>query len=259
MPSPFPGMNPFLEQKDTWVDFHHDFITYARAALAGQVGPNYLVKVEVRLLLHELSAQERRFIGVADVGMIAPPGPASSAPSGLMTAAPVQLQLPAVEVERHASIEIRDRRNRRVITVIELLSPSNKSPGSDRDDYMAKRRQVLAGMTNLVEIDLRRGAIRPAPPDLPACDYYVLVSRYEQRPRVDFWPLSLRLALPVIPIPLWSPDPDVHLDLQAVLHRTYDSADYGKYVYGETPEPPLSTDDESWARAFVPSSNRGNP
>jgi len=251
-------MNPFLEQADTWVDFHHNFITNARAALTGQVGPNYLVKIEVRLLLHELSAQERRFIGVADVGVTGPPTPNTSAPSLVAPAAPLQLQMPAVEVERHASVEIRDRRNRRVITVIELLSPSNKTPGSDRDDYLAKRRQVLAGMTHLVEIDLRRGGMRPTPPDLPPCDYYVLVSRYEQRPMLDFWPLGLRFRLPVIPIPLLVPDPDVQLDLQAVLGRTYDAADYGKYVYGETPEPPLSTDDESWARAFVPASNRGS-
>ncbi len=256
MPSPFPGMNPFLEQKDTWVDFHNTFLMQARGALAEQVGPNYLVRIEVRLLLHELSAQERRFIGKADVGVTRLPSQQSSTPSFLALAAPLQLQLPAVEVEEHASLEIRDHRNRRVFTVIELLSPSNKSPGSDRDDYMAKRRQVLAGMTNLVEVDLRRGGTRPAPPDLPPCDYYALVCRYEQRPKVDFWPLSLRQTLPVIPIPLWSPDPDVHLDLQAVLHRTYDSADYGKYIYSETPEPPLSADDEAWARQFVPASTR---
>lgn len=258
MPSPFPGMNPFLEQSDTWEDFHHNFITWAQETLSAQVGPNYLVKIEVRLLLHELSAQERRFIGRADVGVTAPPNSAVLGPSGGAPAAPMQLQLPAVEVERHSSIEIRDRRNRRVLTVVELLSPSNKSPGSDRDDYLAKRREVLAGMTHLVEIDLRRGGQRPTPPQLPPCDYYVLVSRYEQRPKLDFWPLSLRQPLPPIPIPLLAPDPDVTLDLQAVLHRTYDTADYGKYIYGETPEPPLAAEDEAWARGFVPPAGRGD-
>ena len=213
MPSPFPGMNPYLEQNDTWEDLHHNFITRAQETLSGQVGPNYLVKIEVRLILHE----------------------------------------------RHSSIEIRDRRNRRVITVIELLSPSNKTPGSDRDDYLAKRRQVLAGMTHLVEIDLRRGGVRPSPPELPACDYYVLVSRYEQRPKLVFWPLNLRQRLPVVPIPLLAPDPDVSLDLQAVLDRTYDGADYGKYIYGEAPDPPLSAEDEAWAQAFVPQPGRGHP
>jgi hypothetical protein len=201
---------------------------------------HYLVRVEIRLLLHERSAEARHFIGRGDVGVTAP------------------LQLPAADIERHASLEIRDRRNRRVVTVIELLSPSNKKPGSDRDDYLAKRRQVLAGMTHLVEIDLRRGGARPMPPQIPPCDYYALVSRYEQRPKVDCWPLALRLRLPPIPIPLDTPDPDVLLDLQAVLDRAYDGADYGKYIYGETPEPPLAADDATWAQAFVPTSNRGN-
>jgi hypothetical protein len=257
MPSPFPGMNPYLEQNDSWEDFHPTFLIHAREALTGQVGPNYLVKIEVRLILHELSAEERRFIGRADVGVTAPPPRVSSAPAGAVAAGPVQLQLPAVEVERHSSIEIRDRRNRRVVTVVELLSPSNKAPGSDRDDYLAKRRQVLAGMTHLVEIDLRRGGTRPTPPELLPCDYYVLVSRYEQRPKLDFWPISLRQRLPVVPIPLLAPDPDVSLDLQGVLDRTYDAADYGKYIYGETPEPPLSADDATWTRQFVPPSGQG--
>jgi hypothetical protein len=251
-------MNPYLEQNDTWEDFHHSFLIHAREALTGQVGPNYLVKIEVRLILHELSAEERRFIGRADVGVIAPPTAASSASSPAAFAAPVELQLPAVEVERHSSIEIRDRRNRRVVTVIELLSPSNKAPGSDRDDYLAKRRQVLAGMTHLVEIDLRRGGKRPTPPELPACEYYVLVSRYEQRPKLLFWPFGLRQRLPVVPIPLLAPDPDAALDLHAVLDRTYDAAGYGKYIYGESPDPPLSAKDEAWARTFAAEPGQGS-
>jgi hypothetical protein len=231
MPSPFPGMNPYLEQNDTWQEFHNSFIIHAQGALTGQVGPNYIVKVEVRLILHELSAEERRFMGTSE--------------------AAVQLRLPAVEVERHLSLEIRDRRNRRVVTVVELLSPSNKTRGPDHDDYLAKRRQVLAGQTYLVEIDLRRGGQRPSPLELPACDYYALVSRYEDRPNVGFWPLGLRDPLPVLPIPLALPDAPVRLDLKAVLDRAYDDADYGKYIYQETPDQPLSAADETWARALI--------
>jgi Protein of unknown function (DUF4058) len=168
------------------------------------------------------------------------------------TPAPVHLRLPAVEVERHASLEIRDRRNRRVVTAVELLSPANKSPGPDRDDYLAKRRQVLASQTHLVEIDLRRGGVRPDLPTLPPCDYYLLVSRYEERPDVGMWPISLRERLPPFPIPLTSPDPDVEVDLQALLDRVYDAADYGRYIYAETPEPPLPPSDAIWAAQFVP-------
>src|SRR5437762_2222091 len=175
MPCPFPGMNPYLEQADVWQDFHLSFLIHGRDTLSAQVVPNYLVKVEVRLILHERSAEERRFVG-------------------------------AVEVEKHLFLEIRDRRNRRVITVLELLSPPNKAPGEDRDDYLAKRRQVLAGQTHLVEIDLRRGGVRPNLPELPTCDYYALVSRYEDRPKLGFWPIGLRDPLPRIPVPLTAPE-----------------------------------------------------
>jgi len=246
-------MNPYLEQSDTWEDFHHDFITRTREILSGQVGPNYLVKIEVRLYLHELSAEERRYFGRADVGVTTPAAAKPASAIAPLAAAPVRLTLPAVDVERHSSLEIRDRRNRRLVTVLELLSPTNKTPGADRNEYLAKRAQILAGPTHLVEIDLGRGGERPRPPEIPACDYYVLVSRAEERPDLDMWPISLRNPLPVVPIPLAAPDPSVLLDLQAVLQRVYYSAYYGKYIYGESPHPPLSPSDASWAQQFVPS------
>src|SRR5581483_2847055 len=97
---------------------------------------------------------------------------------------------------------------------------------------------------------------RPGPPALPPCDYYVLVSRYAQRPLVDFWPIGLRQRLPVIPVPLLDPDPDVPLALPAVSARAYDAAGYGKSTYLETPEPALTLEDEAWARQFVPRTGR---
>lgn len=257
MPSPFPGMNPYLEQNDTWEDFHHDFITRTREIISQQVGPNYLVKIEVRLYLHELSVEERRYFGRADVGVIAPAAAKTSAAATSLATAPVRLTLPAVDVERHSSLEIRDRRNRRLVTVLELLSPPKKTSGEDRNDYLAKRSHILATPTHLVEIDLGRGGERPRPPEIPACDYYVLVSRAEERPDLGLWPISLRDRLPEVPIPLAAPDPNVLLDLQAVLHRVYDAADYGKYIYGEAPQPPLSPSAAAWAQQFVPSAFKG--
>src|SRR3989442_1140443 len=71
MPSPFPGMNPYLEQTDALQDFHQSFLIHARDSLSAQVGPNYLVKVEVRLILHERATEERRCVTIADVGVTA--------------------------------------------------------------------------------------------------------------------------------------------------------------------------------------------
>ena len=253
MPSPFPGMNPYLEQSDVWEDFHHDFMSRAREMLAAEVGPNYMVKVEVRLYVHELPADERYFAGRGDVGISITSRTGSPSATGVMAAsAPMELSLPNVDVERHSSIEIRDRRSRRVITVIEVLSPTNKKSGPDRDDYISKRGWLLIGPCNFVEIDLRRGGQRPGPPELPPCDYYALVRRRADAPRIGFWPIGLRDPLPVLPIPLKAPDADIALDLKAVLDRVYDAANYGKYVYEATPEPPLSPADAEWARQFVP-------
>src|SRR6185437_14213065 len=100
MPSPFPGMNPYLEQNDAWEDFHHDFITRAREMLSVQVGPNYYVKVEVRLYLHELSAEQRRYFGRADVGVTGQPSREPSAKT-VSALAPMELIMANVEVERH--------------------------------------------------------------------------------------------------------------------------------------------------------------
>jgi hypothetical protein len=246
-------MNPYLEQDDVWEDFHLNFMTRAQEVLAGEVGPNYVVKVETRLYVHELSAKERRLGGRADVGIAIVPGASQTAtPAAAVASAPLEVIFPSVDIERYASLEIHDRRNRRVVTAIELLSPTNKKPGPDRDDYVGKRRLVMATPCSFVEIDLRRGGQRPGPPEPPPCDYYVLVSRNQDRPRHGIWPIGLRDPLPVVPIPLKPPDADVPLDLKAVLDRVYDAADYGKYIYGETPEPPLSEEDAAWARQFVP-------
>ncbi len=136
-------------------------------------------------------------------------------------------------------MEIRDRRRRQLIAVIELLSPSNKNLGDDRNKYLGKREQILASTAHLVEIDLLRGGPRLPLEDMPVCDYCVLVARHEERPRVGIWPIGLRAPLPVIPVPLAGGDPDAKLDLQAALHEVYDRARYGSYIYQDTPMPPL--------------------
>jgi hypothetical protein len=162
------------------------------------------------------------------------------------------LFLRSLDVERHSFLEVRDRRDRELVTVIEWLSPSNKRAGADREQYLAKRRQLFASPVHLVEMDLLRGGPRLPLEDLPDCDYYALVSRAEQRPRVGVWPLRLRDPLPVIPVPLRAPHPDARLDLQDLLHRLYDQAGYQDYIYTGTPQPPLHPQDAAWAQQFIP-------
>lgn len=253
MPSPFPGMDPYLEQNDTWEDFHLRFIAHAGDMLAGDVGDNYLVKIEARIYVRQLSEEERHFTGRADAAVTEAAGAATQRAGGTaLLSAPIDLVLPETEMQREPYLEVRDRRDRRVVTVLELLSPANKTPGADREAYLAKRRTLLRSMTHLVEIDLRRGGTRPQFPALPSCDYYALVSRYQDRPHVGLWPIGLRERLPPIPVPLTPPDADVVLDLQALLQRVYDAAGYGKYIYAEKPQPPLAAADDAWASALLP-------
>ena len=254
MPSPFPGMNPYLEQNDAWEDFHQNYITHAQEALAAEVGVNYVVKIETRLYVHELAAADRKFTARADVSLSMVEPRQSDARSAVAVAtAPVELPLSAVDIERYSWLEIRDRRDRRVVTAIELLSPTNKTPGPDRDDYLTKRAMLLLGPAHFIEIDLRRGGTRPAPPPLPPCAYYVALRRARGNGNLGVWPLSLKDRLPLIPVPLKAPDPDVVLDLQAVLDHAYDAARYGNYIYSDSPEPPLSAEEGAWAQQYLPS------
>jgi hypothetical protein len=253
MPSPFPGMNPYLEQDDLWQDFHQSFLPLVREVLSGQVRPAYMVPVEEYLFIHELAEDERRPFGRSAVSITRSPAGNLQSTAGALPAAPARSHwTPAVDVERHSFVEVRSRHDRELITVIELLSPSNKRPGADRSQYLAKRRQLWHSSVHLVEIDLLRGHPRLPLDDLPECDYYAMVSRADLRPEVELWSLRLQNPLPVIPIPLRAPDPDARLDLQATLHRVYDAAGYEDYIYETDPQLPLSPDDVVWARQFVP-------
>jgi len=252
MPSPFPGMNPYLEQEDAWNDFRKSFIPLAANVLNAQVGPEYIVKIDERICVHDVEQETRAFLGRSDVSVASPRGAGENVSGTAVLDAPVEIRLPLVDVERDPFIEIRDRRNRQLITVLELLSPSNKNPGRDRDQYINKRDQLLAGPVHFVEIDLLRGGPRMPMVNPPECDYYALVSRAERRPIADFWPIRLRQPLPTIPVPLRAPRADLRLDLQAVLHRLYDAAGYAKFIYDGDPVPPLRPDDEAWARPLVP-------
>jgi hypothetical protein len=165
--------------------------------------------------------------------------------------APTHVRLPLADLERISFVEVRTREDWQLVTVIELLSPANKKPGPDRDQYLAKRSQLLASPVHFVELDLLRGGPRLPLDDLQECDYYAMVSRAEERPRAGLWPIHLADPLPVLPIPLRPPDADARLDLAAILHRVYDSARYQSYIYAGEPQPRLSAEDAAWARQFV--------
>lgn len=262
MPSPFPGMNPYLEQPDVWVTFHAQSIAAMAEKLAAQVRPDYLVHIEAHLWIHELPQHEyegersrRRLIGRGDVSLSGR-GSAGQSQTGTLEAisilltAPTQIALHHVDIERQRFLEIRDRRNRALIAVVEFLSPSNKIPGPDRDQYVAKRSEILAGAAHFVEIDLLRCGL-PMPDDgRSASPYGVMVSRAEERPRAGFWPIGFRDVLPVIPVPLRA-STQATLNLQEILHHVYDHGTYAQEIYDQEPQPPLEPADRAWAHCLI--------
>jgi hypothetical protein len=253
MPSPFPGMNPYLEQDDVWQDFHDAMIPAIRDVLSPQVSPHFIVKIEEHLYIHEPEAKQRFRVGSADVGLIRPPGNGLAHDDGGVAtlAAPAHIVLPQVEMETQTFLEIRDRKDRELITVIELLSPTNKKPGPDREQYLAKRGNVLRSAAHFVEIDLLRGWPKMPGENAPISDYSVMVSLVEERPRAAYWPIALNDPLPPIPIPLRKPVPVARLDLQDVLHFVYDRAYYKDYIYEGSPTPALGPDNLAWARSVI--------
>jgi hypothetical protein len=245
-------MNPYLEKADVWEDFHLHFLSEASLGLAQQAGTRYVIKAETRLVLHELSAEERRFVGRADTGISLSGRPGSTSLAGTAAVAdPATRTLdrfPAIETIKERFLEIRDRENRRVVTVIELLSPSNK--GADRDLFLQRRLTLWRARVNFVEIDLLRGG-RRTEDDVQEGDYVAMIHRASEPERLAIWSWTVRQPMPRLPIPLDPPDPDLTLDLRKVLDAIYDRAGYDHYLYATPPEPPLAEPDREWASGLL--------
>lgn len=255
MNMPFPGMDPYLENPVLWEGAHNKLVMWIGHYLTPLVRPRYVVSTEERVIyestdeqkLPDLWLQRSRVNGS---GGAASPGQAAS---------PIVIEvddLPIGEVEvRQAYLEILDRyQELKVVTAIEVVSPSNKRAGLGRSMYVAKQRAVLKSDCNLVEIDLlREGRHVLAVPEVEArkqasYDYLIAVSRSADRHRFELYPCTLRDRLPTIAIPLAGGDKDALLDLQPPMERTYDDGSYMLRIkYDEPCIPPLSAEDQAWA------------
>ena len=255
MPSPFPGMDPYLENPGLWPDVHNEFISEARAYLGSRLRPKYTVRIEERLYMSGENDPGRTVIApdihiaIRPGGQYEPFDPGNQA--GVEVAEPIVATTMMILDEIHeARLEIVDREQRRVVTVVEVLSPADKVLGArGRESYELKRQEVMDSRCHLVEIDLLRGGVGLlAKGTIPPCEYLVHLSRVAKRPKGLLWPIRLSQRLPVIPVPLMEGDPDALLDLQAVLSTAYDRAGYDLSVdYAREPLPPLSPDWAAWS------------
>jgi hypothetical protein len=245
MSSPFPGMDPYLEGDD-WTSFHTHFATEIARQLTPRLRPKYVALPEKRFEVvdHSCIAIESIYpdVGVADVASTA-----QETIGQAVAVAPYVLQTVMDERAPHTWLEIRDVAGRSLVTTIEILSPWNKR-GAGREEYLEKRRNLLRSSAHLIEIDLlRRGRRLPMKDRLPAGSYYVFVSRVEQRPMVQVWPIALDHPLPSIPVPLLPGDADVTLDLQSAFQSVYDLGGFDLVLdYSTMPAVPLRKDQAAW-------------
>jgi hypothetical protein len=243
MPSPFSGMDPYLEG-EMWQEFHETLAGAIRAQLLPQLAPKYVALLAKRYVI------DRPALGVFDLPAshtIYPDVHIAETPGRRIAETrhnAVIVDEPATEVASfmdvpQLSVEIRDIAQRRLVTIIESLSPANKY-GEGKFEYNQRRVELLRTETHILEIDLlRQGARIPLQGDVPPAQYYVYLSRSQRRPFTQVWAIKLPERLPTVPVPLLPPDPDVVLDIQAAIRACFDLVGYERLLdYGAAPPPP---------------------
>ncbi|MGQ9574417.1 MAG: DUF4058 family protein [Thermoguttaceae bacterium] len=251
----FPGMNPYLEDPQIWPGVPSRLVVYLADQLQPMLAPRYLAAVEERVYIE---GPDRQIL--PDVSIR--PAAQASRQSGVAVAEvddPVLVQVAPLEI-RESYVEIFDLYSgQKVVTVIGVVSPSNKFPGPGRDSYQAKQREVLGSTAHLVEIDLlRTGQHVLAVPEWSArgkgpYDYLVCVNRaHGIRDRYELYLRGLRQRLPRVRIPLAGDDPDLKLDIQGVVAQVYQAGAYRQRInYREACRPPLGPEDQAWAHSLI--------
>jgi hypothetical protein len=262
--SPFPGMDPYIEARQLWGDFHDEFIIGLKRAVQRQLPQRYVARVSQRTFVEtddpDLELTLRTRIG-PDVEVLRRAGvrPPASAPGGIAVADP-----PLIEMRGQVEYEEREifldiyklDPEKLLVTSIEVLSPSNKRRGSvGWDQYERKRNVFLHGHANLVEIDLLRGGTRhPMAEPWPESPYVIAVFRREKARRAEIWPAFSTQPLPTIPIPLLPPDADVPLALQPIVSEIFEGARYfDDMKYDQPIDPPLAPDEQQIVAQFLQS------
>jgi hypothetical protein len=264
MPSPFPGMDPYLENPGVFPDFHDRFIAYLSESMQPELPEPYVAALGRRAWV-EVS---ERFIG-PDVNVTRSfPSSGASAAAQVASAATVEVTEPIVvhvphdeQVETRVELYVGRGQDRRLVTAIELLSPANKTAGErGRELYLRKQAELLDTKTHLIEIDLLRGGLHTTavPEDrlqrkVAPTPYHVCAHRFDRFEDFFIYPIRLQDKLPTIAIPLLPGDGEIAISLQQVFERTYNAGPYHREIdyAGDVPPPPLSDSEREWTRQRV--------
>ena len=252
MPSPFPGMDPYFEQRSVWAGFHNQFIAEVRRLLTATLPSQYATTLEERLVIAYDDWDEPT--GGIRQRSVQPDISVTTASSAGDEAVAVVLNSPAKLVEGPAEmketwievVRVEDGQTR-TVTVVEVLSYSNKYPGPDCDRFESRRAALFGTRTHYVEIDLLRGGRRlPGEWPIPHPDYAVVICPYPNRFPAALWPISIRKPLPTVMIPLDDGE-TVNVDLQAAVTATYElERPVARGLYRQKPQPPIKQADQDW-------------
>ena len=213
MPSPFPGMDPYLEDEKLWPEFHHALV----AALYQALLPNLVDRYRARVGQRHYVVEQALFTSV-------------------------------IRDEHHEEfIEVRQRSDGRLISLLDVVSPANKTLSAARGAYLEKRQEAKNAGASLVEIDLilqGTPTLDYSREGLPDWDYAVTVTRCTQPDRFEIYTATLQKKLPRFRVPLAADDRDTVLDLQTVFARCYDQGGFAAQIDYQKPAPALTDDDD---------------
>lgn len=264
MTSPFPGMNPYLENPDLWSEVNHRLITAIADDISSHLSEKYRVAIEKRT--YRLDSEDSLLIGIPDVAILATKPQVEKSDLSASNTATITLSenksvtvtVPLPLEIREGYLEIRKVATGRVITVIEILSPTNKLTKDGRSSYLKKREQLLGSDTNLVEIDLiRNGEKMPIIANIPDTDYRILIIRSHSLPSAQLFAFTVREAIPNFPIPLQKCEAEIEVNLQNLLIGIYERARFDLTLnYNQNPVPDLLQKDRKWMDIFLKEKGR---
>ena len=255
MPSPFPGMDPYLERH--WGDVHTSLVTYARDRLQQLLPGDLRARVEERVVVSQWERSRSIFPDVRVIETARISRRSGRRGTAAVVAEPLVIDV-ADELETQRFVEIREvSPESRLVTVIEVLSPTNKRPGDGQEQYLRKQQELRQAGVSLVEIDLVRDGDWVVAVPIDALEpkvrtpYRVVVRRGWRRLQAEYYAISLSDRLPTIKVPLRPTDSDVPLDLQALLDQCYENGGYSDIDYTRPPEPRLPATAARWAAQLL--------